>query len=283
MDGMTGTVDASAAIGSEGTTEKETPESSQQGTETVASENAEQAGREQSTTEGSPVNDRQVRQRGPSKLDTIKELRAKLRDRDTSYSSEIGSLRSQIEELKSLTQARTTEQKPRKTLWEDPDTYFDERLDPRFSALEKNILARLDQREVQNQQTVEWRQETSEATKFIESQKGINPEDHEDIADLISNTPAMRNLRPLDRAKYALFLWKEKHGISDRTDLKNRATTVVGAPQAPGGRKIWTKAEFDAKLDAFPKDHKHWTPGHKQQFEALEREIRDAEREGRVK
>lgn len=280
MDGMTGTVDTTATLTSDEATEKETPSS---GTEPVASEKGETAGGEQSTAEGSQGQERRERQRGPSKLDTIKELRAKLRERDSTYSSEIGTLKSQLAELRTLTQQRSAESKPRKTFWEAPEEVLEERMKANMEAMKEDILSNLHRRETESQQTTEWKQETSEAAKFIGSQKGVSTEDFGDIEELIRSTPAMMNMRPLDRAKYALYLWREQRGITDRTEVKNRATTVVGAPQSSGGKKVWTQSEIDAKIDSFPKDQRHWTPENKTQFEAFEREVKDAVREGRVK
>lgn len=266
-----------------GATETETAESSQ-ATESVASENGtEQASVEQSQAEGGSAEEQRSRQRGPSKLDTIRELRSKLRDQRSYWESEIGGLRQQIEELKNGLQSGRSEKKPSKTFWEAPEEVMDERFDSKLSAMEKRLLEQLNSRETQNQQTAEWQSETSEATKFIQTQKGITPEDEEDIAELVRSTPEMQNLRPLQRAKYALYLWREQRGITDKSEAKARSATVIGAGGTQSGPKTWTESEMEAEISKLPPDPKSWTDEQKKRFDFLDNEFKRAFNEGRVK
>lgn len=276
----TGTVNASEALG---TTEKTTPESSQ-GTESVASETGtEQAGGEQSTAEGSQAEGQQVRPRGPSKLDTIRELRAKLREQRSVFDSEVGTIRSQLDEMRQMMAQRNGGTKPSKTFWEAPEEVLDERITNHLSEFEKRMLTQIQARQSQDQETTEWKQEASEATKFIQGQQGVTREDHEDIAEIIRGTPSMANMRPLERAEYGLFLWQKQRGVGDKTALKQKAATVVGAPGA-GGEKTWTEAEISRTVDDFNKvPVDKWTPEQVQKFDAFEREIRRAQSAGRVK
>jgi hypothetical protein len=280
---MTGVVNAGEITTQPGATETETPGVAQ-GTESVASENEQQPSGSQESTEGSQVEGQPFRQRGPSKLDTIRELRAKLRERDQRYGSEMETLKSQLSEMKEMiAQSRNGNPKPSKTFWEAPEEVLDERFDSKLTAMEKRLLDRFDKRETQNQESSEWKQETSEAAKFIQGQKGITPEDQEDIADIVRTHPAMQKMRPMERADYALFLWQKQRGISDKSSLKARAATVVGAPSA-GGEKVWTEAEIESKINEFnrtPMDK--WSQDQIQKFDAFEREIREAQRAGRVK
>lgn len=275
---MTGVVEESATLTGGESTEKTEPQGTP-GTEKVGSDNGNTASGEQSTAEGNQSQEERRQTQRPSKLDTIRELRAERRERE----AQMQTLQDKLDEMQKQFTQRTEPPKARKTFWEAPEEVLEERLKADRQALRDEILNHLDKRDTTTQQTAEWRQETSEASKFIESQKGVAPEDHEDIAELIRSTPAMMQMRPLDRAKYALFLWKEMRGITDKTEAKNRASTVVGAPQSRGGQKVWTQSEIDAKIDSFPKDQRHWTAENKAQFDAFEREVKEAMREGRVK
>lgn len=282
---LIGTVDA--PINEQGeATEKETPQETG-GTESVASESGQpeqdRAGGSQDSAEGGQVEGQPNRQRGPSKLDTIRELRAKLRDQRTAFDSEVGSIRTQLDEMKAMIAARGGDKKPSKTFWEAPEEVLDERFSNQSKTLKEEILQEIRQGREQDQTTSTWKQETSEAAKFIQGQKGMTREDHEDIAEIIRSTPAMANMRPQERADYALFLWQKEKGIGDRSGLKARASTTVGAPPAAGGQKTWTEAEVEAKIASYPRDPKHWTPDQVREFDNFERELRLATQEGRVK
>lgn len=266
-----------------GAAANETAESSQ-ATESAASENGtEQASGEQSQAEGGSAEEQRSRQRGPSKLDTIRELRSKLREQRSYWESEIGGLRQQMEELKNGLQSGRSENKPSKTFWEDPEGVLESKMTGHLSELEKRIIQRLEQKQSMDQETSEWRSETSEATKFIQTQKGITPEDEEDIAELVRSTPEMQNLRPLQRAKYALYLWREQRGITDKSEAKARSATVIGAGGTQSGPKTWTESEMEAEISKLPPDPKSWTDEQKKRFDFLDNEFKRAFNEGRVK
>lgn len=281
MDGMTAEVNAGEVTGSLGATEKEKA-GIPLATESVASGTEGKAGGSQESTEVGSENEQGNRQRGPSKMDTIRQLRQERREMRAYWESEVGQLKAQLEELKKM-QPGIPGQKPSKTFWEAPEEVMDERFGNRLSEMEKRLLERIEQRESQNQQTVEWKQETSEAEKFILNQKGLTPEDHEDIADIVRSTPAMQNMRPMDRAKYAMFIWKEERGITDKSASKARASTVSGTPPAAGGLKNWTESEIEAEMKKFPTNPANWTKEEESRFKSLENEIRRAYRENRVK
>jgi hypothetical protein len=280
MDIGTGTVESPINDGE--ATVKETSDVSTD-TGAVAPEKGERAGEPKGDTEGGQEEGREFRQRGPTKLDTIRELRSRLREQRGAFESEIGTVKTQMEELKALLQNRNPGQKPSKTFWEAPEEALDERLKSHLSEFEKRMMSAFQERQSMDQESVEWKQETLKATEFIRSQKGITREDEEDIAEIVRNTPAMAQMRPSERAEYALYLWQKERGISDRSEAKARASTVSGAPPAIGGKKTWTNSEIERELDKFPKDPKDWTPEMDTQFKAFERSIREASAEGRVK
>lgn len=266
-------------------TVKETPVD-QAGTESVASEPSKEgldrAGAPQGDTEGGSASENMSRPRGPTKLDTIRELRAKLRERDQRYGSEMEALRGQVEELKSMMASGPQSQKQSKTFWEAPEEVLDERIGRHLNEMEKRMLNQINQRQQIDQETSEWKQETSEAAEFIRSQKNLTDDDIEDIKDYVRENPVMEKLRPMERAQYALYLWREQRGIGDKSAIKARAQGVVGSP-APAGRRTWTEEEVNRELAKFPSDPKHWTPEQNKAFEALDREIRQARSDGRMK
>lgn len=258
------------------------------GAESVASEpdktGQDQAGGSQESSESGSAESQASRQRGPTKLDTIRELRSKLRERDQQHQENVGRLSSRVEELEKLIASGKQATEPRKRFWDAPEEVLDERITSHLSELEKRMLSKIEQRQVQDQETSEWKQETSEAAKFIQAQKGINPEDEDDIAEIVRSTPAMQNMRPMDRAKYAMFLWKEERGIHDATQAKARASSVtVGSAPSAGGVKMWTESEIEAEMSKFPQNPGMWTEDQKKKFDALDNEIRKAYREKRVK
>lgn len=267
-------------------TEKETP-SGQNGTGSVAPEESKdssnQAGGSKDSSEGGGKDGQETRQRGPSKLDTIRELRSRLREQKTYWETEVGSLKDQLQAIQQTLASSSNGKKPGKTFWEAPEDVIDERLDGKLTAFEKRLLETISQRESQNQETAEWKREGLEAAEFIRKQKGMTPEDEDVIEELVRGNPEMANMRPMQRAKYAYFLWKEEKGIGDNSLAKARASTVVGQPPAPGGPRQWNKAEVDAELAKFPHDPKNWTPEQNKAFDQLERELRQAQKEGRMK
>lgn len=270
------------------TSVKETPAVSQ-GTETDASENSaskdagERAGDSRESAEGNRAGGNEGRQRNSWKR-TVDQLRASRREERQKWESEIGELRAEIQRLnQGISQSSRQTQKQSKTFWEAPEEVMDERMRSHLEALKEELLNTITQRDTQSQQSSQWQQETSEATKFIQSQKGITYEDAEDIAEIVRSTPEMRNLSPMQRARYGLFLWQQQRGITDKSGIKAKAATINGAAPQSGGPKIWTDAEVEAELAKFPKDPKHFTKEQSEKFTAFERELRRAQKEGRVK
>lgn len=279
MDEMSvGVVDAPVNAG--GAAVKTAPESSQ-GTESAASEQGtEQAGDSQESAEGGSADQQTGRQRGPSKLDTIRELRGKLRDQRTHWESEIGGLRAEMEELKRASQSGRAEGKPSKTFWEDPEGA----LATHLSELEKRMLTKFQESRTQEQEASRRGQEMSEAAKFIRSQKGMTDDDVQDIREILLSHPKIALLDPLDQAKYALSLWREERGIGDKSEAKARAAAVVGAAgSTSSGPKTWTEPEMQAEIEKLPADPKTWTEDQKKRFDYLDAEFKNAYNQGRVK
>jgi hypothetical protein len=267
-------------------TEKETPADST-GTGSVApggsKESSDQAGGSQDSSEGGGKDGQETRPRGPSKLDTIRELRSRLREQKTYWESEVGSLKEQLQTIQQTLASASNGKKPGKTFWEAPEDVIDEKLDGKLTAFEKRLLETINKRESLNQETTQWKQEGQEAAEFIQKQKGMTPDDIQMIEDLVRETPAMQGMRPMERAEYALFLWQKQRGIGNNSLAKARASMVVGQPPASGGPRQWTKAAIDAEMAKFPNDPKNWTPEQNKAFDEFERELRQARLEGRMK
>jgi len=281
---LVGTVDA--PINSGGATVKTTSDVSTE-TGSVAPESSqdgqERAGGSQESTEGGSATDRQTRTRGPSKLDTIRELRGRLRDERSQREEIVGNLQTRLDQLEASLKSSGDNRKPGKSFWEAPEETIEEKIGTHLSQFEKRLLSQLNERQVVDQETSEWRQETTEATKFIKTQRGLTDDDEQDIAEIVQSTPAMKNMRPMERAEYALFLWQKQKGITDKSVLKAKAAPVIGAPPSLNGQRVWTEAEIIKEVGKFPNDPRTWTDDMKKQSEALDREIRSAYREGRVK
>jgi len=283
---ITGVVDSPATLGGDATA-KETPEGSP-GTGEVAPDAPQgaenQAGGSQDPSESGSVDGQSVRQRGPSKLDTIRDLRAKLREQRSYWESEMGTVKSQMEELKNLMQSGQSGPKPRKTLWENPDDWFDDKLGTHMSDLERRIVSKIEKRDSESQADYQQRLEVSEAAKFIKSQKGMTEDDIQEIREILAENPKWAQLDPMDQAEFALARWQKGHGITDKSDAKARAATSGGSGHASeGGAKIWTESEMEREISLLPRDPKNWSDENKKRFDYLDTEFKRAVSEGRVK
>lgn len=276
--------DDTATLGSEtgASTETQSTESTGQGeVESQGSQGqTDTAGTSQEGSEGGKEQGTDTRRpQFRSKNQTIYELRQGLRERDR----QIQELSERFSQFEQKLQNRGQERKPSRTFWEAPEEVLDERITGHLSEMEKRLLDRMEQRDTQSQQTSQWKQETSEAAKLITNRKDMTPEDHEEIMELVRSTPAMQNMRPMERADYALYLWEKQKGITDKSSMKAKASTVVGTGAQTTGAKTWTEASMKQAIDKFPVDPKSWTPEQHAEFNKLDQEFRSAYRDGRVR
>lgn len=245
-------------------------------------EKVDQAGGEQSSSDGSSVEGQQSRQRGKSVYSQVRELNAKLREQRSYWESEVGTLRQQLEEIRSQVGSRQATPKQGKTFWEAPEEILEERLSSHMSELEKRMQSTFEQTQAQREQAALRSQEVSEAAKFIRSQKGITEDDIADIREILQSNPNLNNLSPMDQAEFALYKWQKERGITDKSANKARASTTVGAPASVAGPRTWTEAQIEAEMSKFPSDVKSWTKEENEKFALLDREIQNAYREKRV-
>jgi hypothetical protein len=261
---------------------KETPSST--GEESAVSEKVEQAGgTETGSSDGGSVDGQAGRQRGKSVYSQIRELQNRLREQRGYWESEVGGLKSQLEEIRAQFGNGQQGRKPGKTFWEAPEEVLEERLSTHLSDFEKRMSTKFEQTQAQREQAEVRKQEVSEAAKFIRSQKGMTEDDIQDIREILHSNPNLESLSPMDQAEFALFKWQKERGIGDNTAKKQRASTVTGAP--PGGSgspKVWSEAEIQAELSKFPPNPANYTPEDEARWKRLDDEWRRAYREKRV-
>jgi hypothetical protein len=231
----------------------------------------ESAGSPQGDAEDGKEEGTDTRKPFRSKNQTIYELRQRIREQEGSFSQKLDALEKRLEEMARVTN-RGQDRKPSRTFFEAPEDTLKAIQSEQFKAFKEELLGELRQTEQERNQSSQWQQETSEAAKFITSQKGMTEDDIRDIEELVRSTPEMQAMTPMQRAKYAMYLWREERGITDKTVQKQRAATVVGSPGGPGPAEL-TEAEINKRLDEFPKDVSKWAPEDHKKWEVLEREI----------
>lgn len=241
------------------------------------------AGNSQENPEGGKEQGTEPRRqfRGPSKNQTIFELRQAVRERD----ARLKSFEDRLTQFEQKFQPRQ-EQKPSRTFWEAPEEVLDERITGHLSEMEKRLLERFDQRETQNQQATQWKQELSEAAKLIKGNKELGEEGVDEIRELLVTHPTLIALEqsPKAQAEYALHLWKQSKGITNNTALKQKAAGVPGTSTAGNtSPKMWTESEMESEMNKLPKNPAVWTDAHKAKYDELEREFKRAIRDNRVR
>lgn len=245
---------------------KTSTESTGQGADSAQASQGEKdiAGESKESTEGGKDEQTGERKQFRSKNQTIYELRQAVRERDerlTSFEEKLAKFEQQMEQ-------RNQNGKPSRTFYEAPE----DTLRAMFEENRKALLEEFNQTRLMDQQGIEWKQETSEAAKFIQGMKGITEEDMLEISELVRSTPAMKTMRPMERAEYATFLWQKSHGIGDKSASKARAATVTGSPGTVSGKR--TAADVEKDINSLPRDVGKWKPEDHKRYDALEQEIR---------
>lgn len=237
----------------------------------------EPAGSSQEDSEGGKEEGTDTRRPFRSKNQTIYELRQRIREQEGTFSQKMEALERRLEELSRAT-PRGQDQKPSRTFYEAPEDTIRAINAEQLKSFKEELLGEFRQTEAERAQSGQWRQETSEAAKFITDQKGLTEDDHKDIEEIVRSTPEMLAMTPMQRAKYAMFLWKEERGITDKSEMKARAATVVGGPHGQGPKEL-TESDINKRLDEFPKDVAKWTPEDHKKWASLEREILKSQRQ----
>lgn len=249
------------------------------GTESVASENTQtEGGSPQGSTEGSQQDGQTGRKRW-SIQDEVKELRAQrreLRERLSSFDEVRNELAQLREEMTRRTRPTTAKDPAR--FWQDPEGTLDSKLDERLERLQNNMFERLEMTREQEYARQALEQEQRSATEFIRTQKGYDPADDDELVEIIAEIPNKQHLSPQWVAEFAWLKLQQSRGVGDRTLAKQRASAVQGQPPGVGfGRKVWSKADFDAACDMLEKN-----PTDPKNSELL-KELESAHKEGRVR
>jgi hypothetical protein len=252
------------------------------GTESAASETKEtNASGEQSTAEGGQEQAGSGRKRW-SIQDEVKELRAQRRE----LREQLSSSEQMREELRQLREDLNRQRQPgtAKTpanFWQDPEARLQSLRDEirdEIGEQNRGLMDAFHQTREQEYAQQQLRQEQASAAEFIRSQKGYDPSDDEDLIEIIESLPNRQHLSPQWVADYAWLKLQAQRGVGDRSLAKQRASGVQGQPPGTGfGRKIWTKAEYDATLDQIEK-----TPTNPKWNELIA-ELESANKEGRVR
>lgn len=252
----------------------------------AAPENTEsQAGTEKSGTEDGHQEPGSGRKR--TVYDDLRDLRAQRREWREQQGQWQQERQQILDELRQLREAQTRPapgngEQPRKNFWQDPEGTLDAKLEERLSRLEDSLANRFDSVRQREAAEVELHQRRTSAVEFIRSQKGYDPSDDEDLAEIIYTIPNRESLDPQFVAEYAWMKLNQARGVGDRSAAKRQASSVVGQPPGAGlGRKQYSQAEFDQATDQ-AESMLRKNPNDPQ-LKAFLDELYSAVREGRVK
>jgi hypothetical protein len=275
------TVGSGAEIGA-GPAVTETPAQTS-GSEPAASESGAPASSEAGPSQERPEDSQsETTQKRPwSKVDEIRELRAwrrEARQRESTYQDNLRQLQEEVRLLRESSDPRRrggTERNPA-TFWQDPEGTLESKLDERLERLQNNMFDRFQTSREQEYAQQALTQERGQAVEFIRSQKDYQPEDDEDLIEIIESR-GLAKLQPMDAATTAWALLQQERGVGGRSLARNRASTAIGQPPGAGfGKKIWSGAEYDRVMEDLLKAPSKLTP-------ELEAELLAAAKEGRVR
>jgi hypothetical protein len=266
---------------SAGATETIQPEQTA-GAGSVAPEtNVSEGGSSTETTEGGQGQVDGGRKRW-SIQDEVRELRAQRRELREQLSS-FGTMRDEMaalrEELNRRGQPGTA--KTPTNFWQDPEGHL-QTLRDELKQQNEGLMEAFHQTREQEYAQQALKQERASAVEFIQSQKGYDPSDDEDLIEIIEGIPGFKNLSPSFVAEHAWLKLQQQRGVGDRTALKARASSVQGQPPGTGfGRKTWNKAEYDQAVDLVEQTMRKNPNDPK--MDELFNELMSAHKEGRVK
>lgn len=276
------TSDSSTSVES-GTAVTDTP-AQPTGTENAASENTQaEGGTEQSSTESGQQETGQGRKRW-SIQDEVKELRAQrreLREQVASFGSMQEEMRQLREELTRRGQPQTA--KTPANFFADPEARLQalkDEIQEVVASQNASLMDAFHQTREQEYARQEQIQKSASAAEFIRSQQGYDPQDDEDIIEIIGELPKkMRdNTEPQALAEYAWYKLQTSRGVGNKSLQKRQAAGIQGQPPGVGfGRKTWNRAEFDAAVNTVEKSP------HDPKMTELFNELMAAHKEGRVK
>lgn len=222
------------------------------------------------------ADDRSQRRTKRGEIEALREDRRELRGRVSELMRSIDELKTMQRESSGRTASRSagTSAGPRtKQFWDDPDARFNE-IGERIEKMQENFQNLLQEARESERAQVMLDTERDQAVEWVRTQKGYTPEDEGDLIDIIHEN-GLDQLPPMRAVRIALSMLRDERGISDKAVTRARATSVAGKPPV-GGKKMWSAQELDSVLDDCIKHPEKLTP-------ELEREIRDAQMEGRIR
>jgi hypothetical protein len=168
--------------------------------------------------------------------------------------TKVAELEARLEELRTggpQPQPKPAPNKTEQDFWADPNARFMS-LEDKLANLEERVAERVSKsfQEVRTRdtQTAQLNQERSEAVKLVHSQPNWDKADDTVLVDIIEEY-GLGALPPLRGAEAALALFYKQKGVGDKSAVRARAASLVGAPGAAGVAKTWPKDEVERLLD----------------------------------
>lgn len=208
-----------------------------------------------------------------------------LRSERRQMRNEIADMKAMLQQLKTGNQGRGVGEQPdgrsagtEQDFWTDPNASLAS-LRNEIRQMRDFVSQKMDSVREQDAQVSQLHQERSEAVKLIHSQPGWDTADDQELIDIIEEK-GLGVLPPLAGAEAALGIWKLRNGVRDTSQIRARATSIVGAPPAAGGVKIWPKVEVERILDRAIAEAGKPNPT---VSDAMIAEIKLAQAEGRIR
>lgn len=284
---MTGTVDAPVNAGGS-LAPVTTPSGAQPGMGEGAPQNGESqvgnAGSPQGSAEGGTSDGGEGQSRRTRQLLIDRDEILGLRNDRRQLRSQVAEMQAMLEDMRAAGSQPQPKPGPNKTeqdFFANPDSRFMS-LEEKIDSLEERITNRVSKQfqsvRQQDSQTAQLNQERSEAVKLVHSQQGWDQADDQVLVDIIQEY-GLGTLPPLKGAEAALALFYKQKGVGDRSQAKQRAASIVGAPGNAGAAKIWPEAEVERLLDA---EMKNVSAGKPKNQELIDM-IKLAQAEGRIR
>lgn len=173
-----------------------------------------------------------------------------LRSERRQLRSEVAEMKAILEQMKAGGPSGQPEAKPKGTeqdFWTDPNASMASLRDE-IRQMRDFVSQKYDSVRQQDAQMAQLHQERNEAVKLIHSQPGWDPSDDQELIDIIEEK-GLGVLPPMAGAEAALGIWKLRNNVRDTSQVRARASSIIGAPPAAGYQKIWPKAEVERILD----------------------------------
>lgn len=202
-----------------------------------------------------------------------------LRSERRELRGQVAELRAMLDEMRTVPKGssspETRSPKAAKTFFEAPEEHL-ESLREEIRAMKDQFREELRSTRQQETQDSQLAQQRADAVKLIHSQPGWAEADDQELIDIIEEN-GLGSLPPMHGAKAALAIFNQEKGIRNTTNVRQRATSIVGGPPSgAGAAKIWSKVEVDKILDG-------WSARPQEYDKKLAKEFETAHAEGRIR